>query len=83
MLGREVEPIEIIDSNPRERNFCYIAPLSVGKSLTVILDLEKKLSEGNLSQTQWEKLIHRHIVEWGRLPDYYKSELCDADNIAF
>ena len=82
MLEIDFGHMEIVGEAPKERDFCYMAPPNVGRRLTRILNLERRLSEEKMSSTEWERVMHQHIVEWGKIPDYYKSQLADADNIA-
>ena len=70
-----------IGEAPGKRDFCYVAPAPIASTLTSILNLEQRLSEGNLSSSEYEAVMHDHIIAWSKLPDYYKSELSDLTAI--
>ncbi len=80
---KEKHPVQLnfIGEAPGKRDFCYIAPAPVASILTSILNLEQRLSEGNLSSSEYEAVVHDHIIAWSKLPDYYKSELSDLTAI--
>jgi hypothetical protein len=43
--------IVIVGGNPEKRDYCYVPDEDVSRSLTQLLDLERKLSEVNLNHS--------------------------------
>lgn len=82
MIERQQLQIEFIGKASSKREYCDVpCDKNVRNSLIQLLDLERQLSEDELSAERWGVVMLTHIRLWNELQEYYKSALSDLTAI--